>query len=98
MPVVTPPTIRTETRTKEHDLTDREVAILAATKHTSQSTVALAEAIGCGHNLSLVVPLLDRLERLHLLDGYFAAGCASMSSGAVHRRYYRLTERGRSLV
>ena len=79
-------------------LTEREFAILQATRATSLSTVAIAEKIGLGKDPFLVVPLLERLERLKLLDSYYAAGRASSSAGEVHRRYYRSSERGRLLA
>jgi hypothetical protein len=79
-------------------LSDVEYAILRATRNYSMSTVAVADAVGLGGNLPLLVEILQRLERLNLVDGFFAAGCASAGAGEVHRRYYRATEIGRRLA
>ncbi len=80
------------------DLTDRDIAILRATRQHSLSTVAIAEQVGLGCDPTLVTPLLDRLERLDLLDGFYAAGRVMTSAAEVHRRYYRLTPLGQQLV
>ena len=80
------------------DLTDREIAILRATRSHSLSTVAIAEEVGLGGDPLLVTPMLERLERLELLDGYYAAGRVMTSSSEIHRRYYRLTPLGHQLV
>jgi hypothetical protein len=79
-------------------LTDREIAILRATRSHSLSTVAIAEEIGLGSNPLLVTPLLERLEQLELLDGFYAAGRVMTSSTEIHRRYYRLTPLGQQVV
>ena len=89
---------RTATADPTLELTDREMAILKATRSHSLSTVSLAEHVGYGHNPGLVTPILDRLEGLGLIDGFFAAGRATTSSLANHRRYYRLTDRGRKVL
>jgi hypothetical protein len=80
------------------DLDDRDRKILAATREYSLSTVAIAEQVGLGNNPTLVLPILERLERLALLDGYFAAGRVMTSANETHRRYYRLTDRGRTIL
>jgi len=77
------------------DLTECEFAILQATQTNSLSTIAIAERIGLGYNPSLIVPILQKLESLHLLDGYYAAGRSTGSLNEIHRRYYRSSERGR---
>jgi hypothetical protein len=79
-------------------LTDREIAILRATRTHSLSTVAIAEEVGLGNDPLLVTPLLERLEQLELLDGFYAAGRVMTSAAEVHRRYYRLSPRGHELV
>jgi hypothetical protein len=77
------------------DLTEYEFAILQATQARSLSTIAIAEQLGLGYNPALVVPILQRLESLNLLDGYYAAGKSTGSLNEAHRRYYRSTERAR---
>jgi hypothetical protein len=77
------------------DLTECEFAILQATRASSLSTIAIAEQLGLGYNPSLVVPILQRLESLNLLDGYYAAGRSTGNLNETHRRYYRSSERGR---
>jgi hypothetical protein len=77
------------------DLTECEFAILQATQARALSTIAIAEQLGLGYNPSLVVPILQRLESLNLLDGYYAAGRSTGSLNETHRRYYRSSERGR---
>lgn len=79
------------------ELTDREYAILQATTERSLSTVAIAESVGLGHDPSRVVPMLERLESLNLLDGFYAAG-RTTASLEVHRRYYRSSDRGRLIA
>ena len=78
-------------------LTDYEYAILRATRTQSLSTVAVAEAAGLSHDLRLAVAILERLERLNLIDGFFAAGMTLAGPGEVHRRYYRATDLGRRI-
>ena len=80
------------------DLTDLEYAILQATHGHSLSTVAIAEHVGLGNDPTRVVPVLEHLEHLNLLDGYYAAGRTTASLTETHRRYYRSTERGRLVV
>ena len=80
------------------DLTDRELAILRAARMNSLSTVAIAEEVGLGRDPSLVAPLLDRLERLDLIDGFYAAGRVMTSANEIHRRYYKTTPLGQQLV
>jgi hypothetical protein len=80
------------------DLDDRDRKILAATREYSLSTVAIAEQVGLGRDPTLVLPILERLERLALLDGFFAAGRVMTSANETHRRYYRLTDRGRQIL
>ena len=84
-------------RRSDLDLTDREYKILEATRSNSMSTVALAEHVGYGSDPLKVVPLLERLEQLELLDGFYAAG-RTTASLEVHRRYYRSSERGRLIA
>lgn len=76
------------------DLTERERAILRATRASSLSTLAIAEELGLGSDPTLVMPLLDRLERLDLVNGYYAAGRVMTSASETHRRYYKVTDRG----
>ena len=78
-------------------LSEREYQILEATRSHSMSTVALAEHVGFGSDPLKVLPLLERLEQLELLDGFYAAG-KTTASLEVHRRYYRSSERGRLLA
>ena len=80
------------------DLNDRERAILRATRTNSLSTVAIAEEIGLGNDPTLVLPILDRLERLDLVNGYYAAGRVMTSASETHRRYYRLTDLGQTVI
>ena len=80
------------------DLSDTEFAILLATRENSLSTVALAEHVGLGSNPTDVVPILQRLENLKLIDGFYAAGRTTASLAETHRRYYRSSERGRLVV
>ena len=80
------------------DLDDRDRKILAATREYSLSTVAIAEQVGLGNDPTLVLPILERLERLALLDGFFAAGRVMTSATECHRRYYKLTDRGRKIL
>ena len=82
----------------DHSLTDRELAILRATRAHSLSTVAIAEEVGLGSDPLLLAPMLDRLEQLELLDGFYAAGRVMTSAAEIHRRYYRLTPLGQQLV
>jgi DNA-binding MarR family transcriptional regulator len=82
----------------DYDLTDRELAILRATRSNSLSTVAIAEQVGLGYDPTLVMPLLDRLEGLDLVNGYFAAGRVMTSTSETHRRYYRLTDLGERVI
>ena len=89
-----PPELTDRYRRSDLDLSDREFKILEATHSNSMSTVALAEHVGLGSDPLKVVPLLERLERLELLDGFYAAG-RTTASLEVHRRYYRSSERGR---
>ena len=80
------------------DLSDRELAILRATRQNSLSTVAIAEHVGLGCDPTLVKPMLDRLEELDLLDGFYAAGRVMTSAAEIHRRYYRLSALGKQIV
>lgn len=80
------------------DLTDHEIAILRATRGYSKSTVAIAEEIGLGRDPLLVAPMLERLEQLELLDGFYAAGRVMTSANEIHRRYYKLTDLGHQLL
>ena len=80
------------------DLNDRELAILRATRSNSLSTVAIAEHVGLGNDPTLVLPLLDRLERLDLVNGYYAAGRVMTSASETHRRYYRCTDLGHRVL
>jgi hypothetical protein len=82
----------------EVPLTDREIAILRATRSHSLSTVAIAEEVGLGNDPLLVTPLLERLVQLEMVDGFYAAGRVMTSSAEVHRRYYRLSDRGQQVV
>jgi hypothetical protein len=82
----------------DFDLTDRELAILRATRTNSLSTVAIAEQLGLGNDPTLVVPLLDRLEQLDLVNGYYAAGRVMTSASETHRRYYRCTDLGHRVI
>jgi hypothetical protein len=82
----------------DFDLSDRERAILVATRSHSLSTVAIAEEVGLGNDPTLVMPILDRLERLDLVNGYFAAGRVMTSASETHRRYYRVTDLGLRLL
>ena len=82
----------------DYDLNDRELAILRATRSNSLSTVAIAEQLGLGSDPALVVPLLDRLERLDLVNGYYAAGRVMTSASETHRRYYRCTDLGHRVL
>jgi hypothetical protein len=79
-------------------LTDYEYAILRATRTHSLSTISVAEAVGLSGDLPLVVSILDHLERLNLIDGFFAAGMSLAGPGEVHRRYYRTTDLGRRIT
>ncbi len=79
-------------------LTDRELAILRATRSNSLSTVAIAEEVGLGNDPTLVMPLLDRLERLDLVNGYYAAGRVMTSAAETHRRYYKVTDLGLRVI
>lgn len=78
----------------DYELTERDRAILRATRSNSLSTVAIAEEVGLGNDPTLVLPLLDRLERLDLVNGYYAAGRVMTSASETHRRYYKVTDRG----
>ena len=80
------------------ELSDLELEILRATTTSSLSTVAIAEQVGRGCNPTSILPLLDRLEQLELLNGYFAAGRVMTSTSEVHRKYYRISERGQQIV
>lgn len=82
----------------DFDLNDRELAILKATRSNSLSTVAIAEQLGLGNDPALVLPLLDRLERLDLVNGYYAAGRVMTSASETHRRYYRCTDLGHRVI
>jgi len=82
----------------DYELNDKELAILRATRSNSLSTVALAEEVGLGSDPTLVTPILNRLEQLDLLNGYYAAGRVMTSASETHRRYYRLTDRGHRLI
>ena len=82
----------------DFDLNDKELAILRATRSNSLSTVAIAEEVGLGNDPTLVTPLLNRLEQLDLLDGYYAAGRVMTSASETHRRYYRLTDLGQRII
>jgi hypothetical protein len=80
------------------ELSDLELAILRATEANSLSTVAIAEHVGLERDPAAILAILDRLEGLALLDGYYAAGRVMASVSEVHRKYYRVSERGRQLV
>ena len=82
----------------DYELNDKELAILRATRSNSLSTVALAEEVGLGSDPTLVTPILNRLEQLDLLNGYYAAGRVMTSASETHRRYYRLTDLGHRLI
>jgi len=82
----------------DYELTDRELAILRATRSNSLSTVAIAEHVGLGNDPTLVMPMLDRLERLDLVNGYYAAGRVMTSASETHRRYYKLTDLGQRVI
>lgn len=82
----------------ELGLSDLDYAILRVTSDRSLSTIAIAETIGRGYEPTVVVPLLERLERLELLDGYFAAGRSTGGLAETHRRYYRSSDLGRMVV
>jgi hypothetical protein len=82
----------------DYELNDKELAILRATRSNSLSTVALAEEVGLGSDPTLVMPILDRLERLELVNGYYAAGRVMTSASETHRRYYRATDLGHRLI
>lgn len=80
------------------DLNDLELAVLRVTRTNSLSTVAIAEQVGLADSPTTLLPTLDRLERLELIDGYYAAGRVMTSSSEVHRKYYRANERGLAVV
>jgi DNA-binding PadR family transcriptional regulator len=82
----------------KQELSDLELEILRATTTNSLSTVAIAEQVGHGCNPTTILPVLDRLEQLELLNGYFAAGRVMTSASEVHRKYYRISERGQQIV
>ena len=82
----------------DYELNDKELAILRATRSNSLSTVALAEEVGLGSDPTLVTPILNRLEQLDLLNGYYAAGRVMTSASETHRRYYRLTDLGQTVI
>jgi DNA-binding MarR family transcriptional regulator len=82
----------------DFELNDKELAILRATRSNSLSTVALAEEVGLGSDPTLVTPILNRLEQLDLLNGFFAAGRVMTSASETHRRYYRLTDLGQRVI
>lgn len=84
-------------RKVDPSLSEREYAILHATRSNSLSTVAIAEHVGLGSDPLKVLPLLERLEQLELLDGFYAAG-RTTASLEVHRRYYKSSERGRLIA
>jgi DNA-binding PadR family transcriptional regulator len=95
MPSQSPPTPLDLAR--EVKLSERERAILKVTRSNSMSTVAIAEHLGLGSNPGVVKPLLDRLEKLELIDGYYAAGRSQVCSGENLRKYYKVSARGRLL-
>ena len=80
------------------ELNDLERAVLRATRTNSLSTVAIAEQVGLADTPTALLPTLDRLERLELLDGYYAAGRVMTSASEVHRKYYRANQRGLAVV
>lgn len=81
-------------RPARYELTDCELEILRVTRKHSKSTVTIAEEVGLGADTASVAPILDRLEGLNLLDGFYAAGRVMTSASEDHRRYYRTTELG----
>ncbi|MCC6745022.1 MAG: hypothetical protein IT175_14270 [Acidobacteria bacterium] len=90
------PRVLTESkeRPSRYDLTDCELEILRVTRLHSKSTVTIAEEVGLGADTASVTPILDRLEGLNLLDGFYAAGRVMTSVSEDHRRYYRTSELG----
>jgi hypothetical protein len=84
----------TTERSKRYELTDRELEILRVTRVHSKSTVTIAEEVGLGADTASVAPILDRLEKLKLLNGFYAAGRVMTSLSEDHRRYYRTSELG----
>lgn len=82
----------------DYDLTDKELAILRATTSHSLSTVAIAETVGLGNDPTLVMPILDRLEGLELVNGFYAAGRVMTSASETHRRYYKATDLGLRVI
>ncbi len=82
----------------DYNLDDRDLAILRATRTNSLSTVAIAEQVGLGSDPTLVTPILDRLEGLDLLNGFYAAGRVMTSASEIHRRYYRLSDLGQRVI
>lgn len=90
------PRIATEKaeRSTRYELTDCELDILRVTRVHSKSTVTIAEEVGLGADTASVAPILDRLERLNLLNGFYAAGRVMTSVSEDHRRYYRTSELG----
>lgn len=85
-------------RSSRFELTDRELEILRVTRANSKSTVTIAEEVGLGADTASVAPILDRLERLELLNGFYAAGRVMTSASEDHRRYYRTSELGERLA
>jgi hypothetical protein len=85
-------------RSARYELTDRELEILRVTRAHSKSTVTIAEEVGLGADTASVAPILDRLERLQLLNGFYAAGRVMTSASEDHRRYYRTSELGERLA
>lgn len=96
MAILDSPRVFPETteRTSRYELTERELEILRVTQAHSKSTVTIAEEVGLGADTASVAPILDRLERLKLLNGFYAAGKVMTSASEDHRRYYRTSELG----
>lgn len=88
----------TAERSSRYELTERELAILRVTRSHSKSTVTIAEEVGLGTDPGALTPLLDRLEQLALLDGFYASGRVMSSAAEDHRRYYRTSELGATLA